>query len=551
MTVGKAVYGRAVAARGACLALALAGCGSTADNVFCGSSRDCGWSSEQWGKVSQLANLGNPPADRSNAFVGVAAAETLGQKFFFDVRFSGAATQIDNLRRPVLPAFARAAKGAPVALSCASCHDANRAGIDDTSPGGVSIGAGEFDVNAQPTINAAYYPLLFWNGRSDSLWAQALAANEGAVSMNSNRLHDAWVIADFYRADFQAAFTVAPLPMPGRSADVQALLDTDPVRAGQCKLNVTNACPTDLGCREAKDAGGTMSACWPRFPLNGKPGSKAGCQPGDASEPFGDAWDCMPKEDQDLITRVFVTFGKAIAAYEAKLVSRDAPFDHFVNDGPDSGAISLSAGRGARLFVGKAACSECHNTPLLSDRQFHNVGTPQTGHGVPTEVDCPAGGVCDCVGAPAGTAADGSAIAAKPAKNCLPWGARDGLTKLRASAFLRNSSWSDDPTDDSSKVYLSDDTFPLADVPKGAWRTPTLRDVALTGPYMHDGVYQSLQEVVAHYNKGGASDGVGVPAAQLRPLFLSEDEQADLVEFLKSLTGTPLPAELRNAPVLP
>src|SRR5205807_8552260 len=107
-------------------------------------------------------------------------------------------------------------------------------------------------------------------------------------------------------------------------------------RVGQCKLNVTNACPTDLGCREAKDAGGTMSACWPRSPLNGKPGNKAGCQPGDASEPFGDAWDRTPKEDQDLLTRVFVNFGTAIAAYETKLVSRDAPFDHFVNDGPDS-----------------------------------------------------------------------------------------------------------------------------------------------------------------------------------------------------------------------
>src|SRR5260370_4794140 len=217
---------------GACLALALGGCGSVADKVFCGSSSDCAWSPEQWSKVAALANLPSPPPDHSNAFVGVAAAETLGQKFFFDPRFSGNATQIDNLRRPVLASFAGAPKGTPVALSCASCHDPNRAGIDDISPGGVSIGAGEFDVNAQPTTNAVYYTLLFWNGRSDSLWAQALAANEGAVSMNSTRLHDAWVIIDSYRTDYLAVFPATPLPMMGKSADVQALLDVDPARVG-------------------------------------------------------------------------------------------------------------------------------------------------------------------------------------------------------------------------------------------------------------------------------------------------------------------------------
>src|SRR6266404_7501764 len=106
MTVHGSGKGRVIGVAGACFALTLVACGSTADNVFCGSSNDCGWSSEQWTKVSQLANLGSPPPDRSNLFVGIAAVETLGQKFFFDTRFSGAATQIDNLRRPVLPAFA-------------------------------------------------------------------------------------------------------------------------------------------------------------------------------------------------------------------------------------------------------------------------------------------------------------------------------------------------------------------------------------------------------------------------------------------------------------
>ncbi|HEX3694987.1 MAG TPA: cytochrome c peroxidase [Polyangia bacterium] len=551
MTAAGGRAGRLLGVMVTLLPLGMASCGSAADKVFCGSSADCDWSPEEWTKIAALANLPAPLVDSSNSFVAVPAAQTLGQKFFFDARFSGMATQVDNLKRPVLAAFARAPKGTPVLVSCASCHDPNRAGIDDVSPGGVSIGAGEFDVNAQPTTNSAYYTLLFWNGRSDSLWAQAVAANEGAVSMNSTRLHDAWVINDFYRTDYGATFPTYPLPLTGKSTDLLALLEADGARAGQCKLNATNACPTDQGCREVKDATSAVTGCWPRFPLNGKPGSKAGCQPGDATEPFGDAWDCMAKDDQDQVNRVFVNFGKAIAAYETELVSNDSAFDQFISGGPDNAVISSSAQRGARLFVGKAACSECHNTPLFSDNQFHNVGAPQTGHGVPTEADCPSGGVCDCVGTPASTAPDGSMVAAKPAKNCLPWGARDGLSKLRANTFLRGSTWSDNPSDGSRQPFLSDDTYPLDSVPKGAWRTPTLRDIALTGPYMHDGVYKSLADVIAHYNSGGDTNGEGVPAPQLRPLFLSDDEQADLVEFLKTLTGAPLPVELRTAPVLP
>jgi cytochrome c peroxidase len=523
----------------------LLGCDSVLDRTFCGVS-GCELSEEEWAKLSTLADLpSTAPLDRSNRYFGVLAAETLGQKFFYDARFSGNATQIDTLRRP---AAGRAAKGQPVTISCATCHDPNRAGTDVTSqPGNVSIGAGQFDVNAQPTVNAAFYTLAFWNGRADSLWAQAMAANEGGVSMNSDRLHNAWVLADFYRGDYQTTFGGAMLPMAGKSADVTANVETDGARAGQCKMPA-GSCPTDLGCRVPE---GNPTACWPRFPLHGKPGTKAGCQPGDAAEPFGDAWDCMAKDDQQLVMRAFVNWAKAIAAYEARLISRESAFDQFIHEGADSTAISLSAKRGARLFVGKAACTECHGTPLFSDNLFHNVGAPQVGAAVPTEADCPAGGVCDCVESPAHTGSDGVMVAAKEAKNCLPWGARDGFTKLRSNLFLRDSVWSDDMADDSRKYLVDQARERLDSVPRGAWRTPTLRDVALTAPYMHNGVYRSLEEVVAHYNAGGSSNGVASPAPQLRPLFLSMEEQRDLVEFLKTLTGSGVPVELRTPPVLP
>ena len=74
----------------------------------------------------------------------------------------------------------------------------------------------------------------------------------------------------------------------------------------------------------------------------------------------------------------------------------------------------------------------------------------------------------------------------------------------------------------------------VADVYR-AFRTPTLRDVALTAPYMHDGQYATLEEVVEHYDRGG--DDPDHLSRNIAPLGLSAQEKADLVSFLRSLTG--------------
>ena len=124
-------------------------------------------------------------------------------------------------------------------------------------------------------------------------------------------------------------------------------------------------------------------------------------------------------------------------------------------------------------------------------------------------------------------------------KGCLPWGALDGLTKLRAGKTLRSSVYSDNMGDTSRSDEL---TRPLTSALEGAWRTPTLRNVALTAPYMHDGLYETLEEVVAHYNRGGDPGAPGVRAVQIRPLGLTDGEQGDLVAFLHTLTETGMPA---------
>lgn len=522
-------YRRPVALAAAALTL---GACADLDRVLCGDGA-CGFSEVETSALTSLADLpATPPPDSSNKYVGVTTAEQLGRKFFWDTRFSGVSTQVDALKRPM--PFARAPKGQPLNMSCQSCHELRRGGIDTASvPGNVSIGAGWTDVNTSTVFNDAFFPLLFWNGRSDSLWAQATAVLEG--SMGTTRLRAAWVIATHYRAEYDAVFTDWPLPMTGTITTASANLETQTGIAGQCKATGTASCPAE--CRQVKDDTTGAMGCFPRFPLDGRPGTKAGCQPGDASEPFGDAYDCMDPADQLLVTRVNVNYGKAVAAYEYKLVSRNSAFDRWVADlrsglGAESKVISADAKEGARLFVGKAGCSDCHSGALLSDTRFHNVGVPSVGQGVPTLLDCPKGGVCDCV---------------TPA-NCLPFGAWDGVQKMRKSPYRRESMWSDNPQDVTRKGWME---MPIDDIPKGSFRTPSLRDVALTAPYMHTGGLRTLEEVVDHYNRGGDPTATGDVAAQLQPLYLTDREQSQLVAFLKTLTGEPLPAELADKPELP
>jgi len=269
------------------------------------------------------------------------------------------------------------------------------------------------------------------------------------------------------------------------------------------------------------------------LPSDGKPGSKDGCQAGDPEEPFGDAFDCLPADTAEIVTKRLVLWAKAIAAFEHQIYDGNSEFDRFIDEGPRSPAISPRSKRGARLFVGKAGCIDCHAGPLLADGDFHNVGVPQTGPAVPTLADCPDGGYCDCVN---GT-------------RCLPWGAHHGLRWLRDERrypWSRNSKHSDDRDDGSRRTYH---LRQVDEALKGAWRTPSLRNVALTAPYMHNGAFATLDQVVRHYNNGGrgVAGAVGRPDVRLKPLGLTEDEAADLVAFLQTLTGQPTDAA-RSAP---
>jgi cytochrome c peroxidase len=198
--------------------------------------------------------------------------------------------------------------------------------------------------------------------------------------------------------------------------------------------------------------------------------------------------------------------------------SPPSPFDAFMAG--DKNAMEPAAIRGASLFVGHAGCTECHRGAMFTDFGFHNIGIPQTGQ------------------------------YARPTDN----GRKDGVGPLAISMFNRKSAaFSDDTT---RTEYLDALTTEPPDELLGAFKTPTLRNVSKTAPYMHDGAYQTLWDVVNHYNFGGATGTyVGEKDPAIAPLMLTDAELSDLVEFLEALSdrgfGPSADTSLFVAPTLP
>lgn len=230
-----------------------------------------------------------------------------------------------------------------------------------------------------------------------------------------------------------------------------------------------------------------------RFPADGKPNSAS---PG--------AWEAMTDADRTIVNQILVNFGKVLEAYTRKLVSRDAPFDQFVAGEQD--AIDDDAKRGLKVFMGRGRCVSCHLGPHFSDGLFHNIGVAQVGEKVPA----------------------------------TDYGRFQDIPPLLNSAFNSASSWSDDAT----TGRLAGLTNPPPEDTRGQFRTPSLRGVALTAPYMHSGQIPSLEAVIDFYDAGGGPAASGTRSPLMVPLHLTAEEKSDLRAFLHSLTGKPVPSGL-------
>ena len=194
------------------------------------------------------------------------------------------------------------------------------------------------------------------------------------------------------------------------------------------------------------------------------------------------------------------TLGQALASYERTLNAADSPFDRWYY-GKQAQALSDAAKRGFQLFTGKAGCSACHSltekSALFTDQQRHNtgIGFAETMQKKPDKQK---------VQVAPGVFVD---VAVENLQ---------GLSKEKPND-LGYYEISQNPAD------------------RWAYKTPSLRNVALTAPYMHNGSLATLEEVVRFYNQGGVANDNLSPL--IKPLHLSDAEVAELVAFLNALTG--------------
>jgi len=185
---------------------------------------------------------------------------------------------------------------------------------------------------------------------------------------------------------------------------------------------------------------------------------------------------------------------KAIASYERTLISGGTRFDYYFFKGQRP-VLTVSEARGLRIFRRKANCANCHEISwdhaLFTDNRFYNIG-----------------------------------IGFDSLKVVLP----EFLKQAKQDAEQAIAQL--DPVQQAAlgRFVVSRQVKDI-----GAYKTPTLRNIQLTAPYMHDGSIETLEEVVEYYNKGGDKNEFLNPA--IFPLHLSEQEKSDLVAFMKTLTS--------------
>ncbi len=368
-----------------------------------GNNRGIRWTQEELLLIDslRLANLPRPPPDPTNMVADSAKAVTFGHQLFFDTRLS-----ING------------------AVSCATCHiPLNYFSDNQQFSNGIKRG----ERNTPALVGIAYSPWFFWDGRRDSLWAQALSPLENTLEHGSTRSLIAKLIREDkdYRIQYESLFGIFP----------------------DIKLAEQNTSPKG--------------------------------------------------ESEKLISQVFSNVGKVLASYQREIKPGPTAFDQFadalLSGDYENSYLSGAAQEGLKLFLGKANCINCHNGPLLSNNEFHNTGV-------------------------------------LPAPKQLPsLGRSAGIRNALSNEFNCLSSYSDSNNDCSELLHAK-----MGKELIGAHRTPTLRNISKTSPYMHAGQIKTIGEVLNHYNRAAISI---VGHNEAKPLNLTESELQMLESFLLALTG--------------
>ena len=259
------------------------------------------WQASEIKILESLSISSLPPLskDMSNRVANSLDAARFGHQIFFDTRFS------INQK-----------------ISCASCHKPELFFTDGLE---LAQGALVGQRNTMTIVGTAYSPWLFWDGRKDSLWSQALSPLENTLEHMGSRVQFAHIIFQDknYKAAYEKLFGAIP---------------------------------------DLSDSS--------RFPDFAGPVK---------NQEWNNAWQAIAPDDKQIISTIFVNIGKAIAAYERLIMPGVTRFDDYVNglvsgDKKKLTALNRSEIAGLRLFIGKAQCTNCHNGPLFTNNEFHNTG---------------------------------------------------------------------------------------------------------------------------------------------------------------------------------
>lgn len=378
-------------------------------------------------------------------------------------------------------------------IACVTCHSPV-AGLADGKR--LGVGVLPLERHSMSLWNVAHNRWFFWDGRADSLWSQALVPIEDPLEHAFSRTEVARAVATRpeLRQPYEALFGALPADFTDEERFppyARPVPDTD--RAHQlAREHAQRASEGDTSARPHHEHA-----------------SGSGFY-----HPHQRGWDAMAEDDRAAVNRVFSNVGKCIAAFERRMRSARAPFDVFVEGLREGGpkkidALSPAAVRGFELFVGEAKCAICHSGPLFTDFEFHDTRVP--------------------------------AVEGAPADDP---GRRRGVERLIASEFGVASAWSDDPEGPATvKVEFLRRPGEGGHIHANAseFKTPSLRNVALTAPYMHNGAFETLDEVVRFYDlREDLRPSTAPGETILQPLGLTEAQRADLVAFLESLTDDSL-----------
>ena len=377
-------------------------------------------------------------------------------------------------------------------VSCASCHSPAKYFTD-----GEATARGEQPNrrNSPSVVEMDRRIWFMWDGRSPSLEHQVTMPIEGPAEHGFSRGGVAWIISRHYKSQWTQAFGEFPKAidswLAGKTLDeAHALPIQSQMFAPDPLLREAISTMDDtefmrLLFAEAQKRGGLMQSALMGLYQN---------EP-KANVEWTTRWTKLHPTIKQSIDHVFELAGVAVASFVRGIHTQPSKAEK-------ASPLTAAEERGRSLFHGKAGCANCHSGPDFTDDQFHNIGLRET---KPFDADyLPDLGRAFGVGAYRNNTDESHLIC------------KGKLNQACLEANYLN-------------VYGTEAT--------GSFKTPSLRNVARTAPYMHNGSLKTLEDVLKFYNELPAKPSVGKRSGLLRSLGFTSSELNDLKEFLQGLSS--------------